>query len=90
MDLEFEPPIIVNSQFRSSLTPKRETSEWNYNHTKEVHEKPCEKKSGNQVAVATKGVTESAGPLQFKNFVQFIKPQFLAKKSNIYEDPGEY
>ena len=29
--------------------------------------------------------------MQFKNFVvQFIKPQFLAKKSNIYEDPGEY
>lgn len=22
--------------------------------------------------------------------MQHIKPQFLAKKSNIYEDPGEY
>lgn len=29
--------------------------------------------------------------MQFKNFVvNFIKPQFLAKRSNIYEDPGEY
>lgn len=29
--------------------------------------------------------TESAGPLQFKHFVNtYIKPQFLAKKSNIY------
>jgi hypothetical protein len=29
--------------------------------------------------------------LQFKNFInKFIKPQFLAKGSNIYEDPGEY
>ena len=35
--------------------------------------------------------TGSAGPLQFKNFVnQHIKPKFLAKKSNIYEDPLEY
>ena len=41
--------------------------------------------------VANKHVTQSAGPLQFKNFVnKYIKPQFLAKKSNIYEDPMEY
>jgi len=37
-----------------------------------------------------KSVTASAGPKQFKNFVvNFVKPQFMAKKSNIYEDPGE-
>lgn len=41
--------------------------------------------------MCNKNVTESAGPLQFKSFVnKIIKPQFLAKKSNIYEDPGEY
>lgn len=41
------------------------------------------------VQVCNKNVTESAGPLQFKSFVnKIIKPQFLAKKSNIYEDPG--
>ena len=47
------------------------------------------RQGGNQVT--NKSVTVSAGPKQFKNFVvNFIKPQFLAKKSNIYEDPGEY
>jgi hypothetical protein len=40
--------------------------------------------------VQNKKIHESAGPLQFKNFVNnIIKPQFLAKKSNIYEDPNE-
>lgn len=43
----------------------------------------------NQVC-SNKSYTESAGPLQFKSFVnRFIKPEFLAKKSNIYEDPQE-
>jgi hypothetical protein len=42
-----------------------------------------ERKSSNHVA--NKSITSSAGPMQFKNFlVKFIKPQFLAKKSNIY------
>jgi hypothetical protein len=43
-----------------------------------------------QMVHLSKNVTESAGPLQFKSFVnKIIKPQFMAKRSNIYEDPGE-
>lgn len=74
--------------FRMSLkNPKRDNSERNYSHNK-VEDQSHSKMTSNQV-VATKRVTESAGPLQFKNFVlQHIKPQFLAKRSNIYEDPG--
>ncbi len=34
------------------------------------------------------GQSASAGPLQFKNIIKnIIKPKFLAKKSNIYEEP---
>ena len=48
------------------------------------------KKQKQVMQMCNKNVTESAGPLQFKSFVnKTIKPQFLAKKSNIYEDPGE-
>lgn len=48
------------------------------------------KKQKQVMQMCNKNVTESAGPLQFKSFVnKIIKPQFLAKKSNIYEDPGE-
>ncbi len=44
----------------------------------------------NQIKVTNKNVTESAGPLQFKTIInKVIKPQFLSKKSNIYEDPFE-
>jgi hypothetical protein len=50
-----------------------------------------DEKAGNNQVFAPKKVTESAGPRQFQNFIlQHIKPQFLAKKSNIYEDPDEY
>jgi len=70
-----------NDNYRHTYTSEREVSEHNYKckQVKQVHKNGVNK-------VTNKNITESAGPLQFKKIVNlFIKPQFQAKKSNIYE-----
>lgn len=76
---------VENIPFRHSLEPNDDHPHLNLRKI----DKPSQSKS-NKIKVTTKNVTESAGPLQFKNIInKLIKPQFAAKKSNIYEDPHE-
>jgi hypothetical protein len=72
------------------MPPEREAPEYSelgYRKGREAWVKEVKRPQVNQVC-SSKNFTESAGPLQFKSFVnRVIKPQFMSKKSNIYEDP---
>jgi hypothetical protein len=85
-EMEEHKSPLQSSPFRHSLEPKEE-------HPLLVNFRKIDKPSNsrsNQVKVAHKNVTESAGPLQFKSIIsKLLKPEFAAKKSNIDEDPFE-
>jgi hypothetical protein len=78
--------LVHDSPFRHSLEPKEQHP--NISNFRTIDKQKNINK--NHFPVGNKTFTESAGPLQFKNIINnFIKPQFLSKKSNIFEEMHE-